>query len=187
MLPQWHVNYPGHSTKGVGGRLHLNIHAPLNKRRRSGLSILSRHSVGTYQEKRAHTQLVRKTIGQNQVCASWSTRKKKKSAGGGINRQTFPHYPRKRKATTSVFPTSPASRCHFKPSFGSEYSRWHEHNGHSADGCLLLTPSTTDSKTRLFEPSSMSVHDLQYHQVSTVSLDTTTGVTDFRILRQAFL
>ena len=58
VLPQWHVKDPGHSVKSAGGRLHLNTHALLIQRSRSGLTMpLSRHSVGI--RKRAHTQLVR--------------------------------------------------------------------------------------------------------------------------------
>ena len=49
VLPQWHIIDPGHSAKSAGGRLHLNTHAPLTQRRRSGLTMeLSRHSLGTY-------------------------------------------------------------------------------------------------------------------------------------------
>ena len=51
VLPQWHVKDPGHSAKSAGGRLHLNMHTPLTQRGWSGLTmLLSRHSVGTYQE-----------------------------------------------------------------------------------------------------------------------------------------
>ena len=47
--------HPGHSAKSAGGRLHLNTHAPLTQRSRSGLTmLLSRHSVGTYQETSSH-------------------------------------------------------------------------------------------------------------------------------------
>ena len=48
---QWHVKDPGHSAKNAGGRLHLNKHAPLTQRSRSGLT---RHSMGTCQEKSSH-------------------------------------------------------------------------------------------------------------------------------------
>ena len=53
ILPQWYVKDPGHSAQSAGGRcwLHLNTHTPLIQQRRSGLTtLLSRHSVGTYQE-----------------------------------------------------------------------------------------------------------------------------------------
>ena len=40
---------PDHSAKSTGGRLHLNTHTPLNHRSRRGLTLLSRHNVGTYQ------------------------------------------------------------------------------------------------------------------------------------------
>ena len=46
---------PCHSAKSAGGRLHLNTYTPSAKRSRSGLTIpLSRHSVRTYPEIRAH-------------------------------------------------------------------------------------------------------------------------------------
>ena len=55
VLPQWHVKDPGHSAKSAGGRLHLNTHKPLTRRSQSGLTMpLSRHDVGTYQEKSSH-------------------------------------------------------------------------------------------------------------------------------------
>ena len=49
MLPQWHVKGPGHSAKGAGGMLHPNTHTPLTQRCRGGLTMLSRHSVGSSQ------------------------------------------------------------------------------------------------------------------------------------------
>ena len=55
VLPQWHVKDPGHSGKSSGGSLHLTPHIPLTQRSRSGLTMpLSRHSVGTYPERRSH-------------------------------------------------------------------------------------------------------------------------------------
>ena len=48
VLPQWHVKDPGHSAKSAGGRLHLNKHTPVTQQSRSGLTMLSRHNVGTY-------------------------------------------------------------------------------------------------------------------------------------------
>ena len=54
-LRQWHVKDPGHSAKSAGDRLHLNTHTSLTHRSRSGLAmLLSRHSVGTYQETGSH-------------------------------------------------------------------------------------------------------------------------------------
>ena len=51
VLSQRHVKDPGHSAKSAGGRLHLHTHTPLTRRSQSGLTmLLSRHSVGTYQE-----------------------------------------------------------------------------------------------------------------------------------------
>ena len=49
MPPKWQVKDSGHSARSAEGRLHLNRHTPLAKRSRSGLIMLSRHSVGTYQ------------------------------------------------------------------------------------------------------------------------------------------
>ena len=61
MLLQWHVKDPGHSAKSAGGRLHLNTHTSLTQRRPltqqswSWLALLlSRHSMGTYQETSSH-------------------------------------------------------------------------------------------------------------------------------------
>ena len=55
MLPQWHVKDPGHSAQSADDKLHLNTHTPLTQRSRSGLTmLLSRHSVGTYQETSWH-------------------------------------------------------------------------------------------------------------------------------------
>ena len=48
-LPEWHVKDPGHSAESAAGRLHLNKHTPLTQPSRSGLTMLSRHSVGSYQ------------------------------------------------------------------------------------------------------------------------------------------
>ena len=55
VLPRWHVKDPAHSANSVGGRLHLNTHTPLIQRSRSGLTMLSRLSVGTYHSIRATT------------------------------------------------------------------------------------------------------------------------------------
>ena len=55
LFPQWHVKDPGHSARSAGGRLHLNTHTPLTYQSRNGLTmLLSRHSVGTYQETSSH-------------------------------------------------------------------------------------------------------------------------------------
>ena len=63
MLPQRHVKDPGHSAKSADGRLHLNTHTPLTQWSQSGLTVLSRHSGGTYHwGKWAHTQLVRELL-----------------------------------------------------------------------------------------------------------------------------
>ena len=49
MLTQWYVKDPSHSKKRVGGRLHLNIHIPFTQRSQSGLTVLAKHSVETFQ------------------------------------------------------------------------------------------------------------------------------------------
>ena len=55
VLPLLHLKDPGRSAKSAGGRLHLNTHALLTQRSRSGLTMpLSRHSVGTYPETSLH-------------------------------------------------------------------------------------------------------------------------------------
>ena len=46
-VTMWHVKDPSHSAKNADGRLHLNTHTPLPQQSRSGLTVLSRHSVGT--------------------------------------------------------------------------------------------------------------------------------------------
>ena len=54
-LLQWHVKEHSHSAKSAGGRLHLNTHTPLTHRSQSGLTmLLSRQSVGIYQETSSH-------------------------------------------------------------------------------------------------------------------------------------
>ena len=51
LLPQWHAKDPGHFAKSAGDTTHLNTDASLTQRSRSGLTmLLSRYSVGTYQE-----------------------------------------------------------------------------------------------------------------------------------------
>ena len=39
---------PRHFAKSAGGRLHINTHIPLTQRNRNGLTMLFKHSVGTY-------------------------------------------------------------------------------------------------------------------------------------------
>ena len=46
---EWHVKDPAHSARSACRRLQLNTHAPLTQRSRSGLTMLSKHIVGTYQ------------------------------------------------------------------------------------------------------------------------------------------
>ena len=49
VLLQWHIKDLDHSAKSAGGRLHLNVYTPLTQRSWNGLTVLSRHSLGTYQ------------------------------------------------------------------------------------------------------------------------------------------
>ena len=69
---QWHVKDPVHSAKSAGGRLHLNMHAPLTKQSWCGLIMpLSRHSWESIR-KWAHMQLVREHL-VTIVSARWAT------------------------------------------------------------------------------------------------------------------
>ena len=49
VLLHWHIEDPGHSAKSASGRLPLNTYTSLTQQSRSWLTMLSRHSVGTYQ------------------------------------------------------------------------------------------------------------------------------------------
>ena len=49
VLPRWNVKVQSCSAKSAGGRLHLNMHTLLTQWRQSGITMLSMHSVGTYQ------------------------------------------------------------------------------------------------------------------------------------------
>ena len=49
VLRQWQAKDLGRSAKSAGSWLQLNTHTPLTQRSRSGLTKLSRHSMGTYQ------------------------------------------------------------------------------------------------------------------------------------------
>ena len=48
-LLQWHIKDPCHSAKSADGRLYLNTCTPLAQQSQRGLTMLSKHSVGTYQ------------------------------------------------------------------------------------------------------------------------------------------
>ena len=55
VLPQWHIKDSGHFAKSADGRLHLNTHTPFTIQNQSGLTmLLSRKSVGIYQETSSH-------------------------------------------------------------------------------------------------------------------------------------
>ena len=49
VLPRWYVRDTDHSAKSAGGRLHLNTHTFWTQWNRSELTMLSSHSMGTYQ------------------------------------------------------------------------------------------------------------------------------------------
>ena len=90
MLPQWHVKDPGHSDKSVVCRLHLNTHTPLTQRSRSGLIMpLSRHSLGTYQERSSQANCQGKvshsplsSLSHYGLCARANFRFKKQTQAG---------------------------------------------------------------------------------------------------------
>ena len=48
VLPQFRAKDPGQSARSAGGRLHLTMHTALTQRSWNGLTMLSRHSAGTY-------------------------------------------------------------------------------------------------------------------------------------------
>ena len=116
MFRQWYVKDPGHSAKSAGGRLHLNMHAPLTQRSRSGLTMpLSRHSVGIYQETSSHANSKGDTRSRSSQLAeplwtdpgpksrisereliSTSKKKKKKKRRRGMNCRPFSRNPRTR-------------------------------------------------------------------------------------------
>ena len=70
--PQWHVKDPGHSATSAGDRLHLHTHTLLTQWRWTGLTVLSRYSVGTRKGKRAQTQFARE-CSATVVSARWAT------------------------------------------------------------------------------------------------------------------
>ena len=67
VFPQWHIKDPGHSAKIAGGRLHLNMHTLLTQRSQSELTMLSRHSMGTWMGKQAHMQMRQETLGHSRL------------------------------------------------------------------------------------------------------------------------
>ena len=127
VLPQWHVKYPGHSTKSAVGRLHLNTHTSLTHRSRSGLTMpLSRQSVEIYQETSSHatpsgnarSQLsqhaeplwtdpgLKSGISLHELISTLKTNKKKRRRG--INCRTFSQNPRTRgKSHHRIVHTAP--------------------------------------------------------------------------------
>ena len=62
MLLQWHVNYPGHSAKSAGGRLHLNTHTSLSQQVRVGWLCRCPGIVRERLQKRAYMQLLREHL-----------------------------------------------------------------------------------------------------------------------------
>ena len=90
MLPQWHEKDPGHSAKIEGGRLHRNMHTSMAQQSQSGLTMLSRHNVGTCQEKRADMQLVRKLPQSSQLAEPlWTDPGQNWSEEAGLNLKNF--------------------------------------------------------------------------------------------------
>ena len=71
VLPQWYVKDPSHTAKSAGGKLHLNMRTLITQRSWSGLTVPSRHSVGTYQGKQADTWLIRKHLA-TVISAHWA-------------------------------------------------------------------------------------------------------------------
>ena len=67
MLPQWHIKDPSHSAKSAGGRLLLNMDTSLTQWSQSGLTMLSWHSVGTYQETSSNTTH-QETLSHSHLC-----------------------------------------------------------------------------------------------------------------------
>ena len=58
-LSSMYVKDPSHSTSSAPGRLQLNAQIPLTHQSWNGLTMLSRHSVGTHHGKRVHMRLIR--------------------------------------------------------------------------------------------------------------------------------
>ena len=148
VLPQWNVEDPGHSAKSADGRLHRNTHTSLTQRNWSGLTTLSKHRVGTYQGKRAHTQLVREHSA-TVVSARWATtdwswpkkwnwcatadlhfkqkkQKQKPSACGKQNVEPFPWVLATKKSRSSPTPFKLSVTC-----VGFSHLPWH-HRWHIA-------------------------------------------------------
>ena len=122
--PQWHVKDPDQSAKSAGGRLRLNTYTTLIQRSRSGLTILSKHSVGTHQGSELTRDLSGNTLPQSPQLAEplWTdpgliseigvgelistlkiNKKKIKKRKRGINRSTFPpKFPQARKKTNTI-------------------------------------------------------------------------------------
>ena len=100
------LNYPGHSAKSAGGRLHLNTHTPLTQRSRSGLTMpLSRHNEGTSGNEltrilsgntRPQSSQLAEPLWTDPGTTSVSTLKKKKKRRREINGRTSSPNPRKR-------------------------------------------------------------------------------------------
>ena len=103
VLPRWLVKDPGHSDKKCTWHVTpKRKYTPSTQLSQSGLTMLSRHSVGTYQGKEPTRNSSRNTRPQlsgliltfkkkvELVCASWSSLKKKKKRRHGMNRRFSP-------------------------------------------------------------------------------------------------
>ena len=83
MSRQWRLKDPGYSAKRAGGKLHLKTHTPLTQRSRRGLTVLSKHSMGTYQGNELTRSLSRSTRPQSSqlVGLLWTNRGLKSGIG----------------------------------------------------------------------------------------------------------
>ena len=70
-FPPWHVKDRGHFSNSAVGREHLHMHTPLTQESESGLTVLSRHSGGTYEGQQTGTKLIRKHLAAV-VLACWA-------------------------------------------------------------------------------------------------------------------
>ena len=106
LFPQWHVKDSGHSATSAGGRLHINTHTPMTQPSRSGLTmLLSRHSVGTYQETSQHTTCQGHSA--TVISARWATvvdwsLQQQKKVHVEMNGWTFPKRPCNKEKATAI-------------------------------------------------------------------------------------
>ena len=120
-LSSWHVKDPTHSAKGAGVRLHLNTHTSLTLQNLSGLTMLSRYSVGNYQGKELKHNLSWNTWpqlsqlteplwtnpGEKSGISVHKLSPKKKKCRQGMNGRTFPQKPPSEERATTSFIRGP--------------------------------------------------------------------------------